>query len=108
MDKKSEKRRAKRLDCKVPVDAKQGTAFATTQTIDISRGGLGFLSQKPIVANQRIAVQLELSPDEDPIVVSGRVQWVQKLLRSKLFRFGIKFEQVVDGSKNRLTKFLKA
>ncbi len=105
--KKSDNRRNKRLECRVPVDGKEGKPFAIAQTLDISKGGLGFLSRKSILPNEKIAVQLELGPDEEPILIAGSVRWVQKLLHSNFFRFGIKFDGILYGSKNRLDKFLK-
>ena len=107
MNKSSEKRHNPRLECQVPVDEKRGKSLAITQTMDISKHGLGFLSRKSILPNERIAVELQLTEDEEPIVVSGTVRWVKKLMSSKLFRVGIKFEEVLSGSQSRLNKFFK-
>lgn len=87
----SNRRKNPRLHCSVPVEGKKGGAFAQTQTLDISKGGLGILSKKAIPLQKQIAVALELAPDTDPVLVMGRVKWVERDPRSKDYRVGMEF-----------------
>lgn len=102
-----EQRKAKRYNCSVPVDGKQGTAFDHTRTVDISRNGIGFISDAAFPINQKIAVEIALSPDGEPIVVMGVVKWVRKLTDSDQYRIGMTFAQVLSGSQTRLNQYLR-
>ena len=103
--KTADNRRHGRQLCLVPVESKEGTAFDKVQTIDISRGGIGFLSKQAIPLNEQIAVEIELAPDADPVLVVGRVQWVRKVSDSDNYRIGIKFVDILMADyRSRLLK----
>ncbi len=103
---KANKRRSARKTCLVPVDAKKGSAFDKTQTIDISRGGVGFVSRGSVPVAEEIAVELELSPQEAPVLVMGQVKWIQADREKDTYRFGIEFGKVLSGDRPRLRKLL--
>jgi c-di-GMP-binding flagellar brake protein YcgR len=100
------KRRSKRFDCYVPVGGKEGAAFSSTKTIDISRDGIGFLSNHAIPVNERVAIELVLKPDTDPVLVIGEVKWVRKVLDTDQYRVGLTFADIIDGSQDDLDKLL--
>ena len=102
-----EQRKAKRYGCAVPVDGKEGSVFDHTKTVDISRNGIGFISDTALPLNEKIAVEIALSPDGEPVVVMGVVKWVRKLTDSEQFRIGMTFAQVLSGSQTRLNKYLR-
>ena len=102
-----EQRKAKRYCCAVPVDGKEGSAFDRTRTVDISRNGIGFISDSAFPLNQKIAVEIALSPDGEPVVVMGVVKWVRKLTDSEQYRIGMTFADVLSGSSTRLNKYLR-
>lgn len=102
----SNKRSEARHDCFVPVEGKEGSAFDNTQTIDISRNGIGFVSSFPHEINEKVAIELELKPNTDPVLVVGVVKWVRKLSDSDGYRIGLTFAEVLSGSKTRLNKYL--
>lgn len=102
-----EQRKAKRYNCTVPVDGKQGSPFDHTRTVDISRNGIGFISDTALPINQKIAVEIALSPDGEPVVVMGVVKWVRKLTDSDQYRIGMTFAQVLSGSQTRLNQYLR-
>ena len=107
MNTKSNRRGSGRQKCAVPVEGKKGTAFANLQTVDISHGGIGFLSAKALPLHKTIVVQLDLNPDGDPALVIGQIKWIHKLPDSEHYRVGMHFtDDLSSGSKGRLKKFL--
>jgi c-di-GMP-binding flagellar brake protein YcgR len=107
MKNSKEQRKAKRYNCAVPVDGKQGSPFDHTRTVDISRNGIGFISDSALPLNQKIAVEIALSPEGEPVVVMGVVKWVRKLTDSEQYRIGMTFSQVLSGSQTRLNQYLR-
>lgn len=100
------KRKAPRFDCAVPVDGKQGAVFSDIKTVDISRNGIGFVSNHAIPLNERIAIELALKPDTDPVLVVGQVKWVSKIGDTNQYRIGLTFSDIIDGSKDALNESL--
>ena len=103
----SDHRKNKRLVCVVPVEGKKNSVFDHTQVIDFSKGGIGFVSQHRIPLNREVPIEIELTAEGNPVIVVGRVQWVQRIMNSKSYRIGISFEDVLQGSKSRLNEYFK-
>jgi len=97
-----------RHNCYVPVEGKAGCEFDRTKTVDISRHGIGFLSSQNVGLNQKIAVEIVLRPNTEPVMVVGVVKWVRKLTDSDQYRIGMVFSEVISGSPTRLDKYLSA
>jgi c-di-GMP-binding flagellar brake protein YcgR len=106
MDNYENKRKSRRFDCYVPVDGKDGASFASTRTIDISRDGIGFLSDHAIPLNEKIAIELALKPDAEPVLVIGEVKWVRKNANTSKYRIGLTFSDVIDGSRDDIDSTL--
>jgi len=103
-----ENRRASRQSCLVPVDSKPGTIFDQVRTVDISPGGIGFVSSAKLPLRKKIAVELLLTPDADPVLVLGEVRWVKPIAESELYRVGMKFvKSVADNSRTRLKQYFQ-
>lgn len=105
MAKETNKRKNIRLSCEVPVDGKKGGVFDASNVIDISKGGLGFISPQRIPVNKRIPIELELDEEEYPVLVIGRVLWSRAIAGSSNYRIGVTFEDIMRGSKARLQKY---
>ena len=101
------KRTEPRRDCYVPVEGKPGSTFDQTQTVDISRNGIGFVSPHPHQINEKVAIEIQLKPDTEPVLVLGVVKWVRKLSDSDQYRVGLNFEEVLSGSKTRLRGYFR-
>ena len=99
------KRKAPRLDCLVPVDGQAGSVFADTQTVDISKTGIGFISPKPLPVDQKIPIELDMGEEEDPILVIAKVTWSKKIEGSESYRIGLIFDETLPGAKSRLNKY---
>lgn len=96
------KRKNQRKNCFVPIDGKSGSPFDQTTTVDISKGGIGFVSERKIPLNSKIAVEIDFSPEETPVLVIGKIKWVTPINGSKKYRVGMIFDDVLRGSKSRL------
>ncbi len=107
MKKNSDKRKDERFKCYVPVEGKDGSCFEKTQTVDISKNGIGFISSNSISLKEKIAVELVLSPEGDPVLVVGQVKWVRPVPGTTNFRVGMTFEDVLNGSSSRIKKYFK-
>jgi hypothetical protein len=101
----SNQRTEERYNCYVPVEGKSGSEFDETKTVDISRHGIGFLSTHPIPLNQKIAVEIALKPNTEPVLVVGVVKWVRKISNSDQYRIGMTFSEIISGSPVRLDKY---
>ena len=97
-----------RHNCFVPVEGKDGSVFDGTKTLDISRHGIGFLSSHPVGINQKIALEIVLKPNTQPVMVIGVVKWVRKIEISNQYRIGMVFSDVISGSSTRLDKYLNS
>ena len=105
MSKGLNKRKSKRLSCEVPLEGKKGSVFDATNVIDISKGGIGFISSRRIPVNKKIPIQLDLDENDMPVLVIGRVKWSRAINGSSQYRIGVTFEEVMHGSKTRLQKY---
>lgn len=108
MKKKSEQRRMSRQSCRVPVDGKEGSVFEGLRTVDIGQGGVGLISNNAIPLNEKIVVQLDLGPDEQPVLMLGEVKWIAKVRNADYYRVGMSFcEEVGTSSRSRLKNYFK-
>jgi len=99
------KRKTARVSCYVPVEGKEGSVFDLSQTIDISRNGIGFVSQKKIPLNKKVTIELDLDQEDLPVFVTGRVKWVRPIKNEQAYRIGLRFTDFRQDSKSRLSKF---
>ena len=102
-----ERRKAERFHCAVPVMCRRGTAFDNSQTKDISEHGIGLISQRFIPRNSKLLLEIALKPASEPILVVGKVRWVEKMGYSEMYRLGMEFEDLSEGSGSRLSKYLE-
>jgi len=107
MGSESEKRRSKRYSCSVPVDSKGTGVFAGSQAVDISKGGAGIIVSNFIPIDTEMPVEIDITPEGEPILAVGKVQWIRELSQKDSYRVGISFDDVKAGSKSRLRKFFK-
>jgi c-di-GMP-binding flagellar brake protein YcgR len=103
---RQEKRQAPRLDCRVPIMCRRGSAFDRAQTLDISEGGVGLLTRKFIPVDTNLIMEIALSPNSAPVMVLGRVCWVQRFRSADNYRLGMNFTDITADSRNRLTNYL--
>ncbi len=102
----SEKRTATRFSCRVPVLCRKGTLFDNSQTIDVSKGGVGIISSKFVPLDTNLVMEIALAPKAEPVLAVGRVKWVQKLGSQERYRLGMAFTDISQDSEGRLAKYL--
>lgn len=110
MTTKSDRRRNDRQPCLVPVEGKPGSVFSQTQTVDISKKGIGFISRRKIPLDKKIAIELDFitEPQSEPALVVGQVKWVSRLPKSPYYRVGMLLtEDLTSGSKTQLQEYLQ-
>ncbi len=101
-----EHRKNSRKPCQVPIDAKRQSIFDQFCSVDISKGGVGFISKKPIALSAKIAIELEVDPNQGSALMMGKVVWVKPDQKRHHYRVGIKFTKVLfPSSKSRLNVF---
>ena len=98
-------RKSKRVACLVPVEGKAGGAFDHAATLDFSKEGVGFISEKKIPLHKKVTIALDLGLEEDPIFVRGKVQWVKPMAGSDKFRIGIFFSDFLNRSRSKLKQY---
>ena len=64
-------------------------ATARVKTMDVSQNGIGFISDRKISVDDRIAVEVEYREDADSVLKLGRVKWVTRIPGSDCYRFGM-------------------
>src|SRR5947209_6486979 len=104
----SNKRSENRRNCFVPVESKSDSTFDQTQTVDISRHGIGFISPHAHTINERIAIEIQLKPNTDPVLVIGTVKWVRKISDGEQYRIGLNYDEIISGSQKRLDRYFDA
>lgn len=107
MKKRSDQRKSARYQCVVPVESKKGSSFDNTQTVDISKSGIGFVSSHNLAFKQEIPIELTFSLESDPVLVIGQVQWIHPLSGRRKYRVGMTFKNILSGSKSRLDKYFQ-
>ena len=102
------KRKSERFNCYVPIEGKKGTVFASSQTVDISKDGIGFISNKVVPLNKKITIEIALAPEGESVLVIGKVTWIRQLSNINSYRIGVKFANVLSGSRSRLDKYFRS
>ena len=102
----SNQRSEARYNCLVPVEGKEGSEFDQTKTLDISQHGIVLISPRSIGINQKIALEIVLKPNTEPVMVIGVVKWVRRIGVSDQYRVGMIFSEIISGSSTRLDKYL--
>jgi c-di-GMP-binding flagellar brake protein YcgR len=97
-----------RYNCFVPIESKEGSEFDRTKTLDISRKGIGLISSQYIGLNQKIALEIVLKPNTEPVMVIGVVKWVRKIGDTDQYRVGMMFSEIISGSSTRLDKYFSS
>ena len=99
-----EKRKAKRFNCQVPIMCKKGGAFDNSQTMDISQGGVGLVSNRFIPVDTRMILEIALLPNSDPVLALGQVKWVRRIPVSDNYRVGMHFADIAPSSRSQINR----
>jgi len=105
--KSKDKRQMKRYECVVPIEGKSGSAFDNSQSVDVCKNGVGFVVNTYVPVNTKMAIELDLTPDGDDVLVVAQVKWIRPMPDSGSFRIGLCFKEIKSGSKSRIEKYFK-
>ena len=103
-----EKRESKRFSCHVPLMDEKREALLNSQTVDISQTGVGFISARFIPINTKMMVEISLTREGAPVLVQGRVKWVEREADSSSYRIGMTFPEIPEQAKSRIEEYFKA
>lgn len=82
------------------------------QTVDISEGGISFVTKKLLETNSQIKMSLELPKNKRPIYAMARVAWRKKMERmstetTEKYKIGLEFINLKNKDKKIISKKLK-
>ncbi len=91
-----EKRRHRRMYYRISTEILLPDRQAEkTETLDISKGGLCFLTGKPLETDKRVEVKLKLPQTSRPFLMKGRVAWVKRIEeipgKADRYKVGVEF-----------------
>ena len=102
-----EKRIDARYECQVPLMDERKATLVHSQTIDISKSGVGFVSARFIPINTKMMIEISLVRDGEPVLVQGKVKWVEKAAESSTYRIGMTFPDISDKAQSRIEGYFK-
>jgi len=102
------KRENTRHECCVPLMDERKETLSNSRTIDISRTGVGFISARFLPINSKLMVELALSREEHPVLVQGRVKWIEKIPHTPNFRIGMNFSDISSETQSRIEQHFKS
>ncbi len=108
LDKRHFKRAYYKLDIEV---ISRGAATEPSQTIDISAGGICFLSSKQLDTDREVKIRLKAPRTNKPLALKARVAWIRPMEdragRIDKYRVGIEFLKLESKNKKILQNLLK-
>ncbi|MDP8266985.1 MAG: PilZ domain-containing protein [Candidatus Aceula meridiana] len=100
-----EKRIAARYDCQVPLLDEKKETLGQSQTIDISKSGVGFVSARFIPINTKMMIEISLARDGEPVLIQGKVKWVEKAVKASTYRIGMTFPDISETAQSRIESY---
>ncbi|MBL7091799.1 MAG: PAS domain-containing protein [Candidatus Omnitrophica bacterium] len=110
----SEIRRFKRVYYKADIENfLPGSKTESGQTVDISEGGVCFVSERLLKTDTQVEIKLRLSKKKDTIFTQARVVWIknmEQLLKKAVnkYKVGLEFVKLKNKDKKVLSKFIKS
>lgn len=110
----SEIRRFKRIQYKGNIEILlPENETESSQVVDISVGGICFISERPLKTDAQVKIRLVLPKRKELIYTKGRVTWMKKLEefpkeRLDKYKVGLEFIGLKDKEKRILSKFIKS
>ncbi len=109
-----EKRYFKRIDCNRDIEIyfQDRSIELSVQTVDISQGGICFLSKGQLKTDKLIKVKLRFSKSKGPVSFKARVAWIKPIEESggkvNKYKIGADFSGIKGKSKKELLSFIKS
>lgn len=109
----SETRRFKRIDYKTEIELiLPDNKRELTETVDISEGGVCFISRRQLKTDAQVKIRLELLKNKESIYAKGRVAWLKKMEISSpeaidKYKIGLEFTALKNRDRKILRRELK-
>ncbi|MCQ9204866.1 MAG: ATP-binding protein [Omnitrophica bacterium] len=107
-------RRYKRINYKANFEiSSSDDKVKSFQTMDISEGGICFISPETLETDANVDIALRLPKEKTAIVFKGRVVWIKNIDEplgglSKKYKIGLEFVDLENKKRRKLIKFIKA
>jgi len=89
-----------------------GNRTGSSQTIDISEGGICFISESLLKTDAKINIRLELFPKKRHFYAEGRVAWIKTMETfeetERKYKIGVQFAYVKKADKRDLARLIKS
>ncbi|HVV52066.1 MAG TPA: PilZ domain-containing protein [Polyangia bacterium] len=106
------RRQHQRVDIRMSAEVRTPEAVFTTTTRDLSEGGAGLTSDRPLEEGQELVLGLflvvdDVESDTPPLWVKARVAWCAES-DDERFNAGVRFEVITDDQRSWLRQVLSA
>jgi PAS domain S-box-containing protein len=111
----SEIRRFKRVNCRAEIEltfSKDETELS--QTVDISKGGLCFMSRHQLETDSSVRIRLKLPRSKKRLEIKGRVAWNKDIEKESepedpfRYKIGLEFIGIRDKERAQLSRLIKS
>ncbi len=107
----SEIRHFKRVDYRTDIDISLSKGKKdVSETLDISEGGICFVSDKQIETDKLVSIGLRLPKIKKPLDIKGRVAWRKSMEEGPVnkYKIGLEFVGLEAKDKAKLSSFIKS
>lgn len=110
----AEKRRFQRVACKLDIETALPKAkLESSQTVDISEGGLCFATGKKLDTNACLRIKLHLPGVKKALSLTGRVAWIKEVESPRLpeaqgYKVGLEFAKPGREERRKISRFIKS
>lgn len=82
----------------------------SSQTVDISKGGLAFYSPRPFKTDARVELALRIPHQDKPLMLKSQTAWIKEISNEDIRRYkiGLEFIGLKDREKKIISGFLKS
>jgi len=110
----SEIRRFRRVSYKAAIDViLSKDRKESSQTVDISEGGLCFITDQKLETDGKVSIKLVLPRKKEPLAIKARVAWIKAIKEEpggsfKKYTAGLEFIEVKDRERKHLSRLIKS
>jgi c-di-GMP-binding flagellar brake protein YcgR len=104
------RRQHQRVDLRMSAEVRTSETAFTATTRDLSEGGAGLTTDRPLEEGQQVAIGLflvvdDVESDTPPLWVKARVQWCAESDDNQ-YNAGVRFEVITDDQRSWLRQVL--
>lgn len=82
----------------------------TSQTLDVSEGGICFVAEKPLETDKLVSILFRLPKTKEPLNIKARVAWKKNIEEEpgNKYKIGLEFIDLESKDKVKISKFIKS